>query len=281
MKKMIKRPLKLGCMILLCSLLALYNQRITPTENSSQADIAAAEQTTFTEEPSTAQNIILTASLTEETVNILQKTAGISGYVKTGTINLSTAKSVFNTIDNQTADYIIGSVAASGYGPNRHPKLFIHRTGWVVAYYERDVPTSAIINMKTYSIGNVRNILEEVISSVLGSLQFSTSLTVQYYHFKYPNADKLMIIVDRDDFNITIPGQLMVYETSGYWGGASNDYDWNYFHIDQTKLSTDTTHIVSLHQSGDYRYYRIDGSDQIGYRYNGGINKIALAVLYK
>ena len=72
----------------------------------------------------------------------LDAEAGISAYYKSpDEINLSQVKSLFRTIELETADYIIGSIPV----PSNPEELFdvhvyVHKTGWILGYYLRDDP---------------------------------------------------------------------------------------------------------------------------------------------
>ena len=69
--------------------------------------------------------------------------AGIAAYLKVGqAIILTEAKvtNIFRTIEAQTGDYIIGTVPLPDYDDNFYPKLYIHKDGWFMAYYNEVIP---------------------------------------------------------------------------------------------------------------------------------------------
>jgi hypothetical protein len=112
----------------------------------------------------------------------------------------------------------------------------------------------------------------------------------KYYHFQYPLANKLMIVIDtitgrgEDTFKIIIPKEITVYEVS--WSHYEEETGWeeSYFKIDgkiinkvsyaqhrtdygflSGGLSPDTTHIVSI--SGE--------------RYTDALGGVCIVLVYK
>ena len=66
----------------------------------------------------------------------LDEEAGISAYYKTpGAMTLSQARSAFRTIEIETNDYLIGSVAVPGYVEHFDVHVYVHKDGWILAYY--------------------------------------------------------------------------------------------------------------------------------------------------
>jgi hypothetical protein len=64
----------------------------------------------------------------------LDEEAGISAYTNLGT-----------TIEQETADYIVGSVALPDLPETEDVHCFVHSDGWIVTYYLAAEPTSKII----------------------------------------------------------------------------------------------------------------------------------------
>jgi hypothetical protein len=164
----------------------------------------------------------------------------MSAYFSAGTtINLNSVRSVFRTIETETSDYIIGSVPVANYGETEDVHVYVHKNGWVLAYYLAADPTGKIFDWRMYDSGGRTNIstkLENtlaVIASAAGA-PFSTSNAV-YYDFRYPNATHLILIVEwtlyvADSFQVRLPGSFAYYERSwslgvfgctGYSGGIS------------------------------------------------------------
>lgn len=78
--------------------------------------------------------------------SFLEEEAGISAYTNVGeAINLGNAKTAFGTIEYETSDYIIGSVPLPDYAETEDVHAYVHKDGWVVAYYLEDEPVAKIV----------------------------------------------------------------------------------------------------------------------------------------
>jgi len=134
----------------------------------------------------------------------LQTEAGMSAYVKTNeAISLDLIKNAFTIIEDQTADYIIGSTSYDTH-------MYIHKDGWIVVYYFAADPIGKIIDVA----GQTTTKLETVISQTAtkGNLTYDA---VKFYHFKYPNATKMKFITKANGtFELTIPSSFTYYERS-------------------------------------------------------------------
>lgn len=177
----------------------------------------------------------------------LEKEAGMSMYVNIGrSIDLAVAKTVYRTIEKETSDYIVGSIALPGLSENEDVHCFVHKDGWIVTYYLKGEPISKIVDWNLWSGGKLtKNKLQVGLEQMTNALGVVVT-SVKYYHFQYPNANKCMIILEtlvgagEDSFNITIPNDLAVYERSWShysqystgWGGQS------YFKIDGNTIDS-------------------------------------------
>ncbi len=96
-------------------------------------------------------SLIRPAFAQEAEASFLEKEAGISAYTNLNQkIDLVKVKTAFRTVEKETSTYIVGSVPVPGYDedswkewPDVH--CFVHKDGWIVAYYLADVPTSKIM----------------------------------------------------------------------------------------------------------------------------------------
>lgn len=158
--------------------------------------------------------------------SFLEQEAGIAAYVNVGqTIDLARAKGSYRTVEKETESYVVGSVALPEYPASEDVHVYIHQDGWVVAYYMKDEPASKIVDWLNYSSGNVPTKLELVVDMMGSSLGLAIT-NLKYYHFNYPNANKLTIIVKTNEaaekrsgteiFKITIPSGLPVYERAWF-----------------------------------------------------------------
>lgn len=140
--------------------------------------------------------------------SFLEVEAGIAAYVNVGqTIDPGRARSAFSTVERETESYIIGSVA--------DVHVYAHQDGWVVAYYLRGVPTSGIFGEKYGTSAGDQNRLKDALGTV-SSLMGVAPTAVNYYHFGYPGANKLMKIVGTE-FRVKIPNEFIVFEASEVW----------------------------------------------------------------
>jgi len=134
----------------------------------------------------------------------LQTEAGMSAYVKTNeAIRLDLIKSAFTIIEDQTADYIIGSTSYDTH-------MYIHKDGWIVVYYFAADPIGKIIDVSGKTTTKLENVISQ--TATKGNLTYDT---VKFYHFKYPNATKMKFIIKANGtFEITLPSSFTYYERS-------------------------------------------------------------------
>lgn len=150
--------------------------------------------------------------------------AGISAYVNVGqSIDLNKAKAVYRVVEYSTDTYIIGSVGLPNLPTTDDAHVYISRDGWIVAYYLKDEPASKIVQWGSSSSG--ANKLANAISIVASNLGAGYS-TIKYYDFRYPTANKIMIITKMnsaspvsnkdflDSFEFMIPSTYKIYELS-------------------------------------------------------------------
>jgi hypothetical protein len=206
--------------------------------------------------------------------NFLDAEAGISAYTNVGEeIDLEKAKAAFRTIEYETDEYIIGSVPLPDYPEYEDVHAYVRKDGWVVTYYLKDKPVGKIIDWKDYSTDEkiIGTKLEDGLSVACNAAGVPIR-NIKYYDFRYPNADKLMIVADAqwsqgtDTFNIKLPSDFVFYDRSyshyaynsdgskmkidgneisslEYCGGSSR---WQSGQLSPTQLSLDDFHTVSL-----------------------------------
>ncbi len=165
--------------------------------------------------------------------DFLSEQAGIAAYSNAGrSISIPSVRPLFRGVERVTDNYIIGSMKAPAYvgipydEEEVDPHAYIHKDGWIVAYYLKDTPAVHIVSWPTYESDKLtRNNLSDVISNTLSVLGVETFI-VDYYDFRYPNADSLLIITDgenthreSDSFTLKVPGSLAVYERSWDFAG--------------------------------------------------------------
>lgn len=154
--------------------------------------------------------------------SFLEQEAGIAAYVNAGQgINLAKAKAAYRTLEKETESYVIGSVALPDYPVSEDVHCYVHKDGWIVTYYMKEEPTSKIIDWLSYSPGNISTKLKLALDVMANSLGLAIT-NLKYYHFDYPNANKLMIVAKSREtmepveqthaFDLTIPDGVMVFE---------------------------------------------------------------------
>jgi hypothetical protein len=225
---------KLG-LLLLVILAGSFVVAYTHTKNNEKAKMAGdADQTFSLVKPVFAQS---------SSPTFLEDEAGMSIWVNIGaSLNISQAKAAYKTIEKETPDYIIGSISLPSLPETEDPHCFIHKDGWIVVYYLKAEPISKIIDWNYYSDGNLAKTKLQIGLEEVGNALGVTVTDMKYYHFQYPDAEKLMIIIEsviapgQDSFNIKIPSELTIYERSWshigtVWYGAFYTYK-GYFKID-------------------------------------------------
>lgn len=171
-----------------------------------------------------AQDVVTASAIGDE--------AGISAwYQASSPITLASIRSKYRTIERETADYILGSVPLPNYDETEDVHLYIHKDGWLLAYYLAAEPSGKIFDWRAYedSAGaTITTKLENTISAILSSLGIPFDKAT-YYDFRYPNATHLMIIaennVNRDEnFTINLPSTFSYFERSWFAGHGGNIY---------------------------------------------------------
>lgn len=137
----------------------------------------------------------------------LDAEAGISAWVQTGLpIDLNLIRGQFRTIETETADYIIGSVPVPNYQEHFDPHVYVHKSGWILAYYLKTDPAAKIIDTKAETIDTDK--LRMVVGT-LAALAGTSAENIVHYDFRYPNATHMLLVAENDDsgrdFNIQLP----------------------------------------------------------------------------
>lgn len=196
----------------------------------------------------------------------LDQEAGISAYFKSpDAITLGQVRGLFRTIEAETEDYIIGSVPVPGYLERADSHVYVHRNGWILAYYMRSDPVSKIIDAGARSITTTK--LKNVVAAVASAVGAAFT-DVMYYDFRYPNATHMMLIAEDEangnDFTIQLPSAYEYFERG--WAAASSGSLWldgtvvsasgydmrdiSYGSITASQLSPDATHTVAVRNWG-------------------------------
>jgi hypothetical protein len=146
---------------------------------------------------------------------------------------------VYRTIEVEKENYTIGSVALPGYAESEDVHVYVHKDGWLVAYYLKDEPIAKMINYRDYlEKGDITLKLDTALGKMCDGVGLPLFYT-NYYDFRYPNANKLMLIVEgkwkegTDTFDIKIPSDVRVsdeFHTISLWHDEYSGYIDTYGH---------------------------------------------------
>ncbi len=123
----------------------------------------------------------------------LDQEAGISAYFKASAINLNSVRSLFRTIELDTEDYIIGSIPVTNYLEHFDVHVYVHKDGWILAYYLKQDPAAKIVDIKAGTITTTH--LKNVISLVVAAAG-SPFTDVNYYDFRFPDATQMLLVYE-------------------------------------------------------------------------------------
>ncbi|MEM3578554.1 MAG: hypothetical protein QXX51_08970 [Candidatus Bathyarchaeia archaeon] len=250
------------------------------------------------EEPSDIPMLTLVkpalAQTSGSSTTFLDEEAGIALYTDVKqTIDLAKAKNVYRTVEKETLDYVVGSVALPNLQTSDDAHCFIHRNGWIVIYYLKGEPASKILDWRYYSGGKLsKNKLQLGLEKVCSTLGITAS-EVGYYHFQYPQANRLLIIIGSQTgsgehvFYYQIPSSLDVFEGSWSHYASSKDKEYiGYGKLTQPMLGYETRHTVKIKIVYGWDYYSRFYVDEVELSYSGYIYDInvsygAIFLVYK
>ena len=217
--------------------------------------------------------------------------AGISAYVKaSSSIDLNDTKSAFASIERETSDYIIGTVALTYHSEQEYPHVYVSTDGWIVAYYPDDRPSSWIFPWADYAGGALSSTTLSKAVGIVATSVGGTTNGLKYYDFRYQDATKMMIILESvgpvkspNFFTVTIPTTFSTYAV-----------DWSHFSSTSTSSSSYCSNVFlddgsafnSECQGIDYAYGSMLGQFSNGIEHtvkintNSGTGRIGLVLEY-
>jgi len=145
----------------------------------------------------------------------LDTEAGISAYFKSpDPIALSQVRPMFRTIETETTDYILGSIGIPNYAEEHFDAhVYVHKSGWILAYYLRDDPISKIVDSRAQTINTTK--LNNVVAAV-ASTAGSPFTSATHYDFRYPNATNMMMVAEHyangSEFTVKMPASYGYFE---------------------------------------------------------------------
>ena len=164
----------------------------------------------------------------------IDEEAGISAYFKApDAISLNLVRTAFRTVELETADYILGSVPVPNYPEHHDVHVYVHKTGWILAYYLRADAVSKIIDLIARSTTTTK--LKTVVAAV-ASAAGAPFGDVTYYDFRYPSATHMLFIAEDvangNYFTIKLPSSYGYFERG--WGYV-DDCCGTYFYVDSLR----------------------------------------------
>jgi len=255
----------LTALVLVVSGVAMFGYSGTNEEGKGLISLVAPP---FIEVAGAAEEIGGGGAAPRAGTTFLEEEAGISAYVNIGhEIDLEKAKTAFKSIETANESYIIGEIDLPGLPEYADPHAYVHKDGWLVAYYSKYAPASKIMQWNGYDGGVITTTtLEDAMHEICLAIEFPFATIkddIKYYDFEYPNANRMMLIVERtgtgsssDSFNLIIPVECQLYE--GSWSHYFDYYDSNYGHKSSSYLKIDGNTISSFidyREEGDYYRY--------------------------
>jgi hypothetical protein len=181
-------------------------------------------------------NVAHAESAAPTAVSAIVDEAGISAYFQAPvSITISSVASLFRTIEFSNTDYIIGSMAVPNYDIYQDVHVYIHKNGYVLAYYLKGDPASKIFDWVSYNGVSINTTKLKNVLAIVASTAGSSFPGATYYDFRYPNATNLMLIAKGGGtFQINVPGAYVYYERgwSLYCTGQNSASWW----IDGAKI---------------------------------------------
>ncbi len=172
--------------------------------------------------------------------------AGLTAYINTEqAIDLEKLKTIFSTVNEVGDNYILGIVQIPDWGGNIAVHLYADTDGWMVAYLKKDEPVSMVMQWGTSdadnpTIGVIKSTtLEDALYKAGDAAGVGiVSKDIKYYHFGFPNANRMMIIVKvqatkgSSIHQIEIPANYMLFDSAyyhyEYFYSWSNSENWGY-----------------------------------------------------
>lgn len=234
---------------------------------------------------------LLCAGSASAAVDFPADEAGISAWVKAkSSVNLDTAKPAFATIERETSDYIIGTVAMSGHTEQQYPHVYVSTVGWVVAYYPTERNLGWLLPWYYYSGGPVSTTTLKEAALIVCNQIGGTTEGLKYYDFRYPDATKMMIIVESTTgtewYTVRIPSEFTVYRVDwSHWCADCYRSGYNYrsyVYLDGV-LNFNTLHCDSCFSTGSFdpsTQFANDQDHEIKITANADTPRIGLVIEY-
>jgi hypothetical protein len=193
-------------------------------------------------------------------------------------------KSICRTIEIETPDYIICSVDVPTYADYYDPHVYVHKDGWILAFYFRfdysgnSIPAGKMLNVAGHTLDNT--LLSNTVSAVANAGYSSISETY-YYDFRYPAATHMLLIAEDDDnngnyFTLQIPCSYIYYEKS--W--ALSDTNSANFYLNGTDFYPNRIYADGLSAYGFFPPITCGVANQISVVVDYAYGYSVIAIIY-
>ena len=149
-----------------------------------------------------------------------QSLPGFSAYLNLGTaMDIDKIKAALTSVRGESATHVLGKVGGGDY-------LYADKSGWLVAYWHRDNPTSQIAAWTSSGVPALDSTPGHaplvVALEALGLDYEAEKQNVKYYHWAYPAATQAVVLVrgtvgTTATMTFEVPAQHVVDEAS--WSG--------------------------------------------------------------
>jgi len=271
----ILKLLLFACLMALGLSLAGLIQRFSPPTEPSVQNVSTPAL--FLAQPALAQQL---------GKSFLEEEAGISCYVNVGqAIKLDKMKQFFAVLEDETSEYLIGTVGFSDFSEDWWPRAWVHKDGWIVVYYPKGEPTSKLFYWRKYWEGKTTTTLREVLLWLCSASGLKIDMdfvkeNLKHYNFQYPEAQKLFVVLDTgtsDSFSYTIPSNVTILE--GSYSHYAGPWDRSTVSVDGVAISSgiNGAYIGKLKDT----FLRSGETHEVTISAVGGTHGIALFFLYK
>jgi hypothetical protein len=165
-----------------------------------------------------------------QTGSFLDQEAGIAAYVQVpGPVNLESIKGAFKIIEQETSDFVVGTVEITN--APLAPHVFVNSDGWIVSYFLRDESVGY-----AWPFGHGLKPPDDVLARALtqiGATAGGDPTPIGYFDFEYPGANKISVIHAPnpwDEVEVQIPNDFQVFEAAwayNYWDPTINPGNWS------------------------------------------------------
>jgi hypothetical protein len=151
-----------------------------------------------------------------QTGSFLDQEAGIAAYMKVqDPVDLEDAKRAFKTIEQDTNDFVVGTVEVAN--APLAPHTYVSSDGWIVAYFLRDESVGY-----AWPYGAGFRPPDDVLARALTQVQADAVIvgaptSLSYFDFEYPAANRISVINapgSRDYIDVLIPNGFQVFEVA-------------------------------------------------------------------